>query len=295
MFCRLRLRLGMAWRGQARQGLAWQGAAWPGMAGRDVLSILAGRGMARRGAAWPGAARRGEARHGEAGISQKGERAMKLAIDKIVIDETVYPRNGLSEFNIQRLMLAGEAGAQFPPIVVESRTHRLVDGRHRLEVYRRQNITKIEVIQKTYASDADLFADSVRLNIGHGTPLDQYTIRNAVLRLEQYGYKREQISEVVRLPLEKIEKIERGFANAPDGQPIALKGGLSHLHGETLSKDQQALNRRYSGGKATFHLRQLCALLERDMWPRSGAFEHEMERLIELWRGIKGAGESTAA
>jgi hypothetical protein len=220
---------------------------------------------------------------------------MKLAIGEIVFDETMYPRNGVSEFNIQRLALAGEAGAKFPPLVVEVKTHRLVDGRHRLEVYRRKGITKVDVIEKKYASDADMFADAVRLNIGHGTPLDQYTIRHSVLRLEQYGYTREQIAEVVRLPLERIEKIERGFANAPDGHPIALKGGLSHLHGETLNTEQQALNRRYSGGKATFHLRQLCVLIETDMWPRSDGFTHEMERLISLWANVKAQAKSSAA
>jgi hypothetical protein len=248
-------------------------------------------GKARRGAARHGAAWRGMARQGR--VLTK-EEPMKLAIDEIVLDETVYPRNGVSEFNIQRLALAGEAGAKFPPIVVEAKTHRLVDGRHRLEVYKRKGITKVDVIEKKYASDADLFADAVRLNISHGTPLDQYTIRHSVLRLEQYGYTREQIAEVVRLPLERIEKIERGFASAPDGHPIALKGGLSHLHGETLNTEQQALNRRYSGGKATFHLRQLCVLIETDMWPRSDGFAHEMERLISLWADVKAA-KSTAA
>lgn len=220
---------------------------------------------------------------------------MKLAIEDIVIDESLYPRNGVSEFNIQRLALAGEAGAKFPPIVVEIKTHRLVDGRHRLEVYKRKNVTRVDVIEKKYANDADLFADSVRLNIGHGAPLDQYTIRNAVLRLEAFGYKREQIAEVVRMPIERIERIERGFANTPAGEPIALKGGLSHLRGTTLNADQQQINRRYSGGKAVFHLRQLCELIENDMWPRTPSFASEMERLVVLWADTKPTEKSGAA
>jgi hypothetical protein len=218
---------------------------------------------------------------------------MKLAIDEIVIDDTVYPRNGMNEFTVQRLALAGEAGAKFPPLVVESGTRRLVDGRHRLEVYKRKGVNKVDVIIKKYATEADLFADAVRLNIGHGTPLDQYTIRNAVLRLEEYGYRRDQIAEVVRLPLDRIEKIERGFASTSEGHPIALKGGLSHMRGETLNAEQQKLNRRYSGGKATFHLHQLCVLIETDMWPRSHDFQEGMEKLIALWGKID-AGKSAA-
>jgi hypothetical protein len=219
----------------------------------------------------------------------------KLELSKIVIDENLYPRGHFSEFNVQRLALAGETGATFPPLVVEVKTHRLVDGRHRYEVYKRKGVAKVEVVEKKYADEAELFADAVRLNIGHGQTLDQYTIRNAIVRLQQYGYKREQISEVVRLPPESIEKIERGFASNQQGEPVALKGGLSHMRGETLTPQQQDVNRKYSGGKATFHLQQLCRLIEADMWPRSEGFEQGMTRLIELWTQRAQAPSASSA
>jgi hypothetical protein len=212
----------------------------------------------------------------------------KIAISKIVIDETIYPRTSVSEFNVNRLVAALKTGVKLPSIIVEAKTYRLVDGRHRYDAYKKEGLKTIEVIEKVYASEADLFADAVRYNIGHGEPLDQYTIRNAIIRLTAYGYQREQISDVVRLPLDTIEKIERGFAASQDGKPVALKGGLNHLKGRTLDPQQMEINKHYSGGKAIFYVKQICDLLENDIAPTTAGFAAEMDRLVMLWHQVSG-------
>jgi ParB-like chromosome segregation protein Spo0J len=211
----------------------------------------------------------------------------KISFSDIVLDKAIYPRSSVAEYNVMRLLAAFQTGSKFPPLVVETKTHRLVDGWHRYETYKRAGVTKIEVIQKAYAKEADLFADAVRLNISHGEPLDTYSVRNAVLRLEQYGFKKDVISEVVRLPVDRIEKIERGFASDEKGEPIALKGGLSHMRGERLTPEQQAINRKFSGPKATFHVRQLFELIRADMAPDSEVFNDLMNQLCLLWEQKK--------
>ena len=212
---------------------------------------------------------------------------MKVEIAKIVIDESLYPRNGINEFTLRRMTAALEVGTRLPPIVIEASTFRLVDGRHRYEVSKAHELKTIEAEKKVYKNEADLFADAVRLNIGHGQPLDLYSVRSAIIRLETYGYSKEAISEVVRLQINQLEKIERGFAHDEAGRPVALKGGLSHLAGATLDPQQREINRRYSGGKATFFVRQIAALLANDMHPQTAAFEQEMNALCELWKSIK--------
>lgn len=212
----------------------------------------------------------------------------KVSMSKIVIDGAIYPRSSVSEFNVNRLVAALKTNAKLPPILVEAKTYRLVDGRHRYEAYKKEQLKTIEVIEKVYASEADLFADAVRCNIGHGEPLDQYTVRNAIIRLTAYGYEREQISDVVRLPLDMIEKIERGFAASQDGKPLALKGGLNHLKGQTLDPQQIEINKHYSGGKAIFYVKQICDLLENNMAPTTAGFAAEMDRLVTLWHRASG-------
>jgi hypothetical protein len=211
-----------------------------------------------------------------------------IDLKQIVVDETIYPRSAISDFNVNRLIAAMRTGVKLPPLIVEAKTNRLVDGWHRREVYLREKIDRCEVISKVYASEADLFADAVRCNISHGEPLDQYTVRNAIIRLTDYGYRKDQISDVVRLPVDAIEKIERGFASeAETGRPIALKGGLGHLAGQALTADQRAVNHRYSGQKATFYANQIAALLENDIWHDTPAFVGAMNRLVELWTNIR--------
>lgn len=256
--------------------------AWRGEAGIVLMiRILPGRGAVRPGLA----------RHGRAGRGRAGIKTMKIKIAKIVIDESIYPRNSVSQINVDRLRSALKTGAKLPPLVTEAKTHRLVDGRHRLAAYQQQSIETCEIIEKVYANEAELFADAIRCNVGHGEPLDHYSIRRAILRLTtEYGYQRESVSEIVRLPVPQIEHIEKGFAaRIEDGKPFAVKGGLPHLAGMALSADQREVVKHYSGGKAVFQARQLADLLEHDMWPRnSSAFATEMNRLTKLWLQFAG-------
>jgi len=215
---------------------------------------------------------------------------MKLALDKIVIDESLYPRNGVSSFNVKRLINAIETGAKLPPVITENKTCRLVDGRHRYEAFKSKGLKTIEVVEKVYKNEADLYADAVRLNVVHGEPLDLYSIRTAMIRLSSYGYSKEEISEVVRLPIDQITKAERRVAHNEKGEPLALKGGLNHLAGQTLDKHQQEINRRYSGPKALFHLRLIVGLLANNMHPTTVAFADEMDALCKLWHEVKAKG-----
>src|SRR5262245_23763595 len=139
--------------------------------------------------------------------------ARKVDIQKIVIDASIYPRgSGINESHLSRMVHAlSTPGTKFPPVLVEAKTLRLVDGRHRYEASMKVGLKTIEIIEKVYKSEADLFADGVRANVQHGQPMDTHSVRAAIIRLEAYGYTKEQIGECVRLPLEQIVKIERGF------------------------------------------------------------------------------------
>lgn len=209
---------------------------------------------------------------------------MQIELDKIVLDEALYPRTNLDTFHVSRLRQALAVGAVFPPLVLEVGTHRLVDGRNRLEAYKLAGIKTANIIEKSYASDADLFADAVRLNAEHGKPLDHFEIRSAVAKLAEFGFTRERISEAVRVSPERIDEIRKGFAQTPTGEPVALKGGLRHMRGEPLTDRQMQVNRSYGGAKGTFYANQIVQLLENDLWPRdSDAFADAMDHLTDLW------------
>lgn len=66
----------------------------------------------------------------------------------IVWDPSIYPRSKWNTATIERYADALEAGDQFPPIVVEAVTGRLLDGKHRLEAYLRAGMVAVD--GKTY-------------------------------------------------------------------------------------------------------------------------------------------------
>ena len=210
-----------------------------------------------------------------------------MKLSDIKIDDAIYPRNGVDHFHVGRLIDAIETGAKFPPLVIEAGTHRLVDGRHRYEAMTAKDIKSTKVIEKTYANDADLFADAARLNIDHGLKLSNFDIKHVIARLEDFGFTRDKIGDIVRTPMTKIEEIARGFASGPAGEAVALKGGLHHKKGMKLTERQVEVNRHYAGGKPVFYVNQIIALLESDLWPRDNTnFVEAMGKLVILWHQL---------
>ena len=59
-----------------------------------------------------------------------------IEISAIVWDSTIYPRDKWNTSTIERYADAIKAGAQFPPVVVEQGTNRLLDGKHRTEAHK---------------------------------------------------------------------------------------------------------------------------------------------------------------
>jgi hypothetical protein len=220
---------------------------------------------------------------------------MQIKLADIVLDESIYPRSQVNLHAVQRMVHALESGTSFPPVVVEASTNRLVDGRHRVETFKRKGIEQIEAIEKVYTTEADLYADAVRLNIGHGQSLDQYCVRVAVAKLIEYGYERSTISDIVKVPVGHLENIVKGFATAPTGESVALKGGLQHMAGQAMNDRQIKVNRNYAGGKAEFYAKQVADLLETDLWPHNSVgFAGQMDRLVTFWVAINNAKSKAA-
>ena len=73
-----------------------------------------------------------------------------IAISKIVLDETIYSRNGVAEVHIKKLISALRTGVKLPPLIIEARSFRLIDGWHRCEVYKREEIGKVRVEERAY-------------------------------------------------------------------------------------------------------------------------------------------------
>jgi len=93
---------------------------------------------------------------------------MKMKITEIVWDAKIYPRSQWSTSTIERYADAIEAGEQFPPLMIEEGTNRLLDGKHRLEAYKKAGVNDVpvEVVKVPEGMSAKYFAAT--LSARHG-------------------------------------------------------------------------------------------------------------------------------
>jgi hypothetical protein len=91
-----------------------------------------------------------------------------IAISDVVWDPKVYPRSKYSTGTIERYADAMLAGDEFPPLVLEDGTNRLLDGKHRVESYKRAEITEAPVEWHTVPNGMSAKYYAATLSSRHG-------------------------------------------------------------------------------------------------------------------------------
>lgn len=140
-------------------------------------------------------------------------RVLTTLISEIVVDGRTYPRNGKVEAAIERYAAAMRKGDIFPPIRVGRITNQepkityLVDGYHRLCASLRVGKTTIKAEVRHYGSREEIYIDAIKLNATHGEPFRQYERMRIATNLKQSGHSTEEISEILRILPEEVERI----------------------------------------------------------------------------------------
>jgi hypothetical protein len=214
--------------------------------------------------------------------------------ESLVLDFTLYPRDEVSAQNVAALVEAYTLGNPVPPILVEAKSRRVVDGFHRVNALKKMGRTEADVVEKTYKNDGELFADAVRLNAAHGRAFDSDDRKRAVIKLSEFGFDAAATSEIVNVTQEKIAEWTKGWGTDPENHPVAVKGGLSHFAGRSMTKRQVSVNDGWSGMQPTFHINRLLDLLRADAWPKSDPFTAGMNALVEKWTKISSKRKRSA-
>src|SRR5690606_31231358 len=91
--------------------------------------------------------------------------------------------------NVKALADALAARAELPPVVVDKKSRRVVDGVHRVKAHLKYHgdDATISIIEKTYKSDGELFLDAMRYNASHGARLDPHDKTHCVIVAEKLG------------------------------------------------------------------------------------------------------------
>lgn len=174
---------------------------------------------------------------------------MHVDIERILIDENLYPRNQVYWKHTQAIMGALKVGQTLPPIVLGKREDRfiLIDGRHRLEAHRRLKRAKIGAMI-TRLLEKEWFAEAVRLNTSHGQGLSYQEKISASMILQRAEYKPQEIAKIVHIPLESLlEAIkQRGTWLSPDDiKPVVAKAPMAE---EAKRKGRQWLETAAASG-----------------------------------------------
>jgi len=131
-----------------------------------------------------------------------------IEIKKAICDKEMYPRNLVDWVTSYRYAKAMQSGAKFPPITVASSMFGkllVIDGFHRLEAYKQNKETHIEVEVLKGLNKKEIFIESVKRNIGHGRQFNSQERTRIILTLEKWKMSQEIISEIIRIPTDDIQ------------------------------------------------------------------------------------------
>jgi len=214
-------------------------------------------------------------------------RSMKAA--EVVLDFELYPRNNVDSHNVGTIIDAMVAGVELPPIIIDKKSKRVIDGFHRVKAHLRLlgDDARINVIEKSYKNEAAMFLDAMRYNASHGARLDPCDRTHCIIIAEKLGLTNDQIAGALNMKPDKLGALRADRMATSGGLNIALKRTVRHLAGQNLTERQNEANDKLSGMNQQFYANQLIELIESKMLDLSDAKLLERLRLLhDLLDGV---------
>jgi hypothetical protein len=212
-----------------------------------------------------------------------------VAISDLKFDPTIYPRQNVDDHHIRQMCDSIEGGETLPPIVVEKKSKRIVDGVHRYHAALRRGAKRIDCVLKTYASEVDLFREAVMLNTGIGLKLGTDDTLKVIEIAERLDLKEIDISSMLRTSIAHLRMIKPRFGTVEETvagvkqlRRVPLKGSIRHMAGEQITPDQAKAIESAPGQSYLLSVRQLLDACRYDLLPpkiKNPALWSELEAL----------------
>ncbi len=131
----------------------------------------------------------------------------RLKLTKLKLDDKVFPRAKVDGYHVRAIAKALEAEAHLPPIIVEAKTFRVVDGWHRIAAFRRVwgDDALIDAEVREYEDDAAFFADAVKANVAHGRGLTPYDKAVCIAKADGLQMVPDAVAGVLNMTQERYE------------------------------------------------------------------------------------------
>lgn len=132
-----------------------------------------------------------------------------LSLEKIadlVLDWRLYPRKQVDQQVVQNYARAMQSGANFPNVKVGLLHGKkiIVDGFHRINAMQQLKTEYAQCNALRFSSEAELFAEAVRLNSAHGKGFSEEDVKENIRRLKKYKFDVDEIVSLVHVPAGEI-------------------------------------------------------------------------------------------
>ncbi len=193
----------------------------------------------------------------------------RIRLGDLIEDLAIYPRGSVSDVRVADIGYAMDAGREFPPLVADRQTMKIVDGFHRRRALIRRlgEDGEADVDLTDLADEGAMLIESARLNSAHGLPLGRHDQMVIHIKAVKLGVSDEDIASALGVTPARLLRIAIREATGPDGGKVATKGGMGHLGGSYLSAEQLAEVRRQRGGSARSKVAELTGLLRQGLAP----------------------------
>jgi hypothetical protein len=216
-------------------------------------------------------------------MNKKKDELVKIKLCDLVLDFDIYPRNAVDTHCSASYAEAVRAGSMPPPMIIDKKTKRVVDGFTRTRALRTvfEPEHEVDVIARNYRSETELTTEAVRMSaLGARALSTQEKVKNA-LRLARRGVERDKIAAVLKVTDEKIALLlETRTALDPRGNLVDLKISMENLAGMKLKKNQDQARKAAIGHTQLYTINSLINLLVGDAIDWSNAAV--VERMNEL-------------
>ena len=212
-------------------------------------------------------------------------------ISEVVLDFDLYPRASVDSQNVAYLSQADAAGAVLPPIIIDKKSKRVVDGFHRVKMYRQKydDNFRVEVVAKAYPNEQAMLLDAMRYNSGHGRSLTRFDRVRCIVLGEKMGVDPAEIAAALHMTSEKVGELKAERVGelkvGRTVEPAPLKRTIRHMSGKRLSRAQYEANKKLSGMNQAFYVNQVITLIENKLLNYADA--DLLARLAHLAKLIK--------
>jgi RNase H-fold protein (predicted Holliday junction resolvase) len=143
----------------------------------------------------------------------------------LVWDLQVYPREQVDRVVVKNYARALKAGSIFPSVKIGvfAGEKVIVDGVHRVKAHELNKIDYVNCSELIFDSQAELFAEAVKLNASHGKSFTEKELKKNIQRLQRFKFSVKEIQVITSVPASEIYRdsaLPIVTLTAPSGRKI---------------------------------------------------------------------------